>query len=34
VSTVAGAEPPPMKVRFLPRVVVLKQEAPLEEPDA
>jgi hypothetical protein len=33
-STLAGAEPPSMKGRFLPRVVVLKQPAPPDEPDA
>jgi len=34
ISTLAGAEPPSMKGRFLPRIVVPKQEAPPEEPDA
>ena len=34
VSTLAGTEPPSMKGRLLPRVVVLKQQAPPEEPDA
>ena len=33
VSALAGAEPPPIKGRLLPRVIVLKQQAPLEEPD-
>jgi len=33
ISTLAGAEPPLMKSRFLPRVAVQKQQAPLEEPD-
>jgi hypothetical protein len=34
VRTLAGAEPPSMKAHLLPRVVVLKQQAPPEEPDA
>lgn len=33
VSALAGAEPPSIKGRFLPRVIVSKQQAPLEEPD-
>jgi hypothetical protein len=33
VSALAGAEPPPVKAQVLPRVVVLKPQAPLEEPD-
>ena len=33
VSSLAGAEPRSMKGRVLPRVVVLKQPAPPEEPD-
>jgi len=33
VSALTGAEPPSMKGRFLPRVVVLRQQAPPDEPD-